>query len=282
MNQTAIFVMLGCIFAGMFISQMAHSILLKGAALVPPDERERIYQRQARFSHITSLIEYIGYGVLVLGIARIFGLIRDKSGVPWGLYCMAGAFVLLCVGKVLHSWLLAGAYRKETSESRAVGAAVRSALLITVFEVALAGGICWFIATRAVAVGGRSSAVSTSDGNGSDGTDTTNGSGTETPRQDPWIGQAEALKILGKDEEYLQLLAQIKEVRTKVEEGETKYRIDDVTGVKEAGLRSVEELRTLAKKQSAPPPQPPKQPPPSAEDVTPVAPPKQEAEPLRE
>lgn len=275
MNQTAILIILGCIFAGMFISHMARSMLVKGAALVPPDERERIYQRQARFSHVTSLIEYTGYGVLALGIARIFGFIPGKSGVPWGLYCMAGAFVLLCAGKVLHSWLLAGAYRKESSESRAVGAAVRSALLITVFEVALAGGICWFIATRAVAVGGRSSAASTGSESGSDGADGADGGAGGEQARDLWIGEAEAVKILGKDAEYLRLLAQIKEVRTQAKDGQTWFRHDDVTGVKEAGLRSIEELRSIARKQNAPKTT-------NIEDATPVAPPKQEAEPLRE
>lgn len=280
MTRMTLLIFIGCVFAAHVFSQIAHGMVLRGSALVPPDERERIYQRQARIAGLLDLLDYAAIGILLVGMARCLGLIRYAPKTAWGLYAIGGGLALMCLAKVIRSWSLVGSYRAETTERNAVGAVVRAAVLVTVVEIALAGGVCWWMASNwnRFSSGAGTSSSSSSGSDGTDGTD------EDSQRPSLLITKAEALKVLGKDDEYLQLLVQIREVRTEEEKGETKYRSDDVSGVKQAGLRSIEELRNLAKKQSAPPPPKPKQPPttPSVEDATPVAPPKQEAEPLRE
>lgn len=285
-TRTTLLIFIGCVFGAHVFSQIAHGMVLRGSALVPPDERERIFQRQARIAGLLDLLDYAAIGILLVGMARCFGLIRYAPKSPWGLYAIGGGLALMCLAKVARSWSLVGSYRAETAERNAIGAVVRAAVLVTVVEVALAGGVCWWMASNWVLTGGGSSPASTGKASGSDDSNGSDGSGAESRGPSLLITKAEALKILGKDEEYLQLLVQIREVRTELDKGKTMYRNDDVTGVKEAGLRSIEELRNLAKKQNTPPPPKPKQTSspvaPSAEDATPVAPPKQEAEPLRE
>lgn len=281
-TRTTLFIFIACVFGAHVFSQIAHGMVLRGSALVPPGERERIYQRQARIAGLLDLIDYLAIGILLVGMARCLGYIRYAPKTPWGLYAIGGGLALMCLGKVIRSWSLAGAYRAETAESNAIGAVVRAAVLVTVVEIALAGGVCWWLAKNWVWSGGGSSAPASQgsgDGSGADGASGTDGTGRQERKI--MIGEAEAQKILGKDREYLRLLAQIEEVRTEQKDGETWYRYDDVTGVKEAGLRSIEELRNLAKKRSAPPP-PPKQPSPPVAPSVEDASPKQDAEPLRE
>lgn len=277
---TMILIMVGCIFAAYMVSQMADGMVLRGAAALPIDERERIYQRQARYSGMLNLLTLVAFVVLIGGLLRSRGLLKIGPPGPWGVYAIAFAFGLMCFEKILRSWLLYGATVSNTSEPRARGGAMRAAILVTAVELALGIGVCWWVYNSAV---GSAVPAASSSGNGSGGSSDSNGldgagdSGGAAPKgRIIMIGEAEALKILGKDREYLQLLAQIKEVRTELKDGKTWYRRDDVTGVKEAGLRSIEELRTLAKKQSATPP-------PKVEDATPPPPqPPPNAEPLQE
>ncbi|MCZ7644866.1 MAG: hypothetical protein M5U26_06220 [Planctomycetota bacterium] len=186
---------------------------------------------------------------------------------PLGFYLFAGGFSLLCIERVLRSWGTYSSYAKEDESGDARGSALNAALLVTVVELGLAAGLCWFVATRAIAAGGSSkpAAATEQEPDAANGQDP--GPGTaKTPDPNLWIPEREARELIGRDDEYFDLLVRWGDVRPKQLGGQKLYRRRDLTSIKEAGLPTVQYMKEgLAnfekiKGETQPPPEAPKPP----------------------
>ncbi len=60
--------------------------------------------------------------------------------------------------------------------------------------------------------------------------------------QKQWVDQADALALLGKNKDYLEVLVRRKDVRSQIANGRREYYALDISQQKEAGLPNEEEL----------------------------------------
>jgi hypothetical protein len=251
----------GCYFIGLLMESMATS----GFAQWPPEERQRISERLARWEGLLRFLDIAGIAILVMGLLRFFGALRFLPLTASRILVLA--IVVLCLERVVRGWTTWHCLRDtERPEVRVRG--LMAALFGMILQVALASWVAWWVFTNVKVIkrgGGRTAGGGTPAGQTTGPTGTQTGGGGEVttpPEVSPWVSEAEILQLLGKDKEYLDLLIPQMQgmfgtpVRM-VKDGRTLYHREHFKKYKAGGLPMIEDLRRLQGGQRTPkPPEP--------------------------
>jgi hypothetical protein len=232
----------------------------KGVAALPPDVRERIAARSDRLAKVWSILSYLGFAVLFVGIAKFFNIIKGGPKIPWGLYCIAIGICIICLERVLRSWDRYLLFSREARGTGVPGNALIATLIITVVEATLASVIGYNIFTRAAVTGGKVAQEPAAQ-------QATEGEGEGKDNVTIYVPESEALKILEKDKDYLDLFVRWGDVKTQVLGNDTVYLRKDLDDLRQSGLPTKDEMvKELKERGEAPPGVKPKSRPPSKKD----------------
>lgn len=222
------------------------------------EARQRVMECVQRFERRLRFLDILSFVLILACVLRLAGMLRFVPLIyaPRGLVVAVG---LLALERVLRGWLTWRAFSKE-EYADATSTAMRSALVSTVLQIALAAWVGWWVFTK----------VSTPRKGTTGGTttvQTTGGStGTETGEDDPqpgakpkWMTEAEALQFCGRDKKYLDMLTVyesgvLPEPLREMVNGRMMYRRNSLEQVKAGGWPSVEQMQGAQQQ----PPEPPK------------------------
>jgi len=277
-RQTFQLLIIGGLILCYVVSAVASGYAASARDTLPPDARERVYQRLARWHPFLYGLDALGVCGLILGMARVWGFFRGAFPSEWGFRLIVLAVAAFCLERALHAWAEWSAQREEPDAASSRRRALLSAVAVTLVQGTLAVTLCWWVFANRQA--GQGAAAP------GDASEQPKGEDTEPPRETRivWVSVSRALEILGKDKAYLELLAPYDEIPTRVVNGQKWYRKDFLEKRKEAGLPSVEELNAAQKPQDeAKDTEKPLVAPPPKKDQVPAPPPKrEESEVLRE
>lgn len=234
-------IVIGGVVGCFLVSIIADGMVAKGAAVLPPDVRERVYQRALKWDMLLRVVDGFGFILLVLGMLGLAGVIKGGPDFPWRLSCVGTGFAVLCVERVLGAWVTCNAYANEVPGQPVHRQAFAAALVVSIAEIALAVGVCWWIYTHTI-YNGRSSSNTSTPAQTSPGTNA--GPGMERT----YVNEKGALEIIGKDKAYLDVLVKYMGIRKRSEGEVTFYRKDDLTTAKDAGLPTLEEMEEALKR----------------------------------
>ncbi|HYG78619.1 MAG TPA: hypothetical protein VEK08_26705 [Planctomycetota bacterium] len=226
------------------VSRVADAMVERNSVLLDKETRERIWQRETLTLLWWRGPDIVGIGMMILGICKVVGLIRVKGS--WGIPVMAAGLMIIALSSIVRSWLIQRAHSAEAPDAAATKSAKSAALLVTVAELSLIALIGMFILAPALRSTGGGSSSQPAAEKGTAGTKNVPASKDE-PTGDPfWVSEAEAVKMLkGPDASYLLLLVQAGEVRAQKEDGQPRFRRDDISQTLVAGLPSEEDLRQM-------------------------------------
>jgi hypothetical protein len=235
MSVQIIFIL--AIFAVFIVSSMAANMVERAATLLDRETLDRIWKRQVRTTLYWRIPDVLGIGMLIAGVLKMLGILRIFTDTAWGIPTMTLGLAVISVACCLRAWLTQHAYVNEAPDTPASQKALQSAVIVTVAEVLLAGGVCWYVFTH---LPSSSSTPRQATQRPAPGVTTPEDS---APRK-LWVDQDEALKMLpGKSAAYLDALVRRQDVRGKKENGRTLYRADDIKQTKVAGLPTDEEVK---------------------------------------
>lgn len=235
-------VVIGGIVGAFLASTIADSMVISGAAGLTPDTRERVYQRIVKFDMLLRVLDVAGIILLVLGVLGIMGVIRGGPQFAWRFGAVAAGFAIICLERVIRSWITWHCYNQESATAAARGKVLSAALLITVVEVALGAWVCWWVFNNVTYTGPRAKPNAAT--------------AQQTPTQKTervWINENAALDLLGKDKAYFELLVPFAGIRTRNQGGVILYLKSDLESQLEAGLPELEQLKASAQKRSITP-----------------------------
>ena len=236
-------VLLGGILGCFVIASFADGMVLRGAARLAPAVRERVYQRSVRTDLLLRLLDTLGIALLILGLLGLFGLIKGGPQFAWRSGAVCVGFAILCLERILRSWLTHFAMAREEGTQEVRGRALAAAVLVTLVEGVLGGVVCWWILTNFKYVGPTSSgnAPATEENRQDSATP-----GAGRTRQHAFVSEAEALQILGREKAYLELLVKHGELKPLLIDGRRSFNRKNVETLKRDGLPAREELEPKA------------------------------------
>jgi hypothetical protein len=224
------------------------------------EARQRVMERVQRFERQLRILDILSFVLILLCVLRLAGLFRGYVSPIYAPRGLVVAVALLALERILRGWLTWRAFSTEEYVD-ATSTAMRSALVSTVIQIALAAWVGWWVFTKvSVAKRGTTGGATT--------TQTTGGSnGTETGEDDPqvsakplWMTEAEALQFCGKDKKYLDMLTVYEsgvfpQALREMVNGRMMYRREQLEKIQAGGWPSVEEMQR-ARQQDPKPPQP--------------------------
>jgi hypothetical protein len=245
MNTLQIIV-IGGIVGVIAISQMGDAVIHRHSIDLDAEVQKRIYRREAGAALWWRAIEAIAFIMMVVGVLKAAGFLKVQTTVQFGIPLMATGLSVYCCASILRSWHSSRVYNAEAAGTPAGTTARSAALLTTLAEVALAGGVCWYVffhmnAPRTSPTPPTPPPVVTPSPGGP-----TQGSGITTANKD-WVDKDEALTLLGKSDDYLEYLVLNKSVRTQLVDGKRRYQRNDITSEKSAGLLNEDDMKVELK-----------------------------------
>jgi len=231
----------GSVVGAFAIAHLSDAIIHRKALLLEMSVRQRIYDRESRAMLWWRAIDAVAIVLLILGVLKVLGMVvLHKS--QYGMPLMASGIALYSVAAIIRAWSSQHAYSMEAPGSPASSSARAAALLTTVAQVALAGVVCWYVFAPKM-------------GGGGGGGGATPAAATKTPKSapaakapapeikgPPWLDEGEAVKLLGRDSDYLEVLVRRGAVRVQVSGDKREYLRVDIVSEKEAGLPGDEEV----------------------------------------
>jgi len=239
MPTTFAIIIFGGLAAVYAVANVSEMLIRRGAMELDRDTLDKVWRREARGASVWKTIETIAFVLLLGGLATIFRVI--KLGAFWGYGTLAVGMATFCFASVLRAWISHSAYSAEAPNTKASGGARSGAVLTTLAECLLGGAVCWYVFTHVTWPASVRNLVSAPPAATSTSTSTSASTGTST-RPSMFIGESEAVALLGKDLKFLKALVRHKDVRSREQNGVTEYRRDDIVTTKDAGLPSAEDL----------------------------------------
>lgn len=238
---TLAIIILGGLAAVYAVANVAEWLIRRGAVELDRDTLDNVWRREARGAGVWKSIETVAFICLLAGLAIIFRVIKLKLGAFWGYGTLAVGMAIFCLASVLRAWISHAAYAAEAPNTKASGGARTGALLTTLAECMLGGAVCWYVFTHVTWPSNSNGRNTASSNTATTGTGTGTGTSNST-RPSDYIGESEAVELLGKNAKFLKALAAHKDVRSREKNGVTEYRRDDIIKTKDAGLPSAEDL----------------------------------------
>lgn len=235
-------VVIGGIVGAFLAATIADSMVVSGTASLAPATRERVYQRIVKFDLFLRVLDIAGIILLVLGILGLLGVIRGGPQFAWRYGAVAAGFAVICLERVIRSWITWHCYNQESDAAAARGKTLSAALLVTIVEVALGAWVCWWVFNNVTYTGPRQPS------------NPAPAQQTPAPKtQRVWINENAALELLDKDKAYFELLVPFAGIRNRDQGGVTLYLKSDLESQLEAGLPTLEQLKDSSQKQSITP-----------------------------
>lgn len=241
--QKYLVILIGGVLASFVVASLAEGLVARGSSRLAPAVRERVYQRIVSLDLYCRLLDGLAIALLILGLLKVWGVVKWGYPTEWGLPAAVTGIGLMSLERVSRSWIKYRAYAKEEEAWDVRGRAMGAAWMVTLAELALVAGLGWFFAPKFKNLwedlaGGRP------PGHPSSAEEEASPYGAgETVLKHSYVNEKEALKILGQDKAYLDLLVPHERIHTRSSGGLTFYRLDDLTTCKEAGLPALEELQ---------------------------------------
>ena len=253
-TQTTLMLLVGGMFFGMIASQITESLFRNAAATLNPETRERMYQYEMKWDLVIRIFDIVSFGVLICGVVKMMGRFPaiTAPNIHWGGYAMAAGNILGALSLMLQGWVRYSAYQAVEDAKPSRPQARTAFMAVVVFELIWVGLIVFLVYTRFQPLIGPVSnpPAATTTQTGPSGSTSNTGSSAEpsspdSPEAKLWIDQSEALKILGQDAEYLEMLVKLKEVKAKKnEDGTYLYFYNHLDSLKQSGLPKKSELNT--------------------------------------
>ena len=222
------------------VSSIAEGIMASRTAALDPHTRERIFQREASAAILWRIAHFVALVLVLAGVLRTWGIV-NVTNYPYS--AVAIGLAIFCASSVLRSWFASRAYHAEAPDTPASRGAFSAAVMVSIAEIALGGGVCWYVFSHRTPPGGAKTNPPAATAKNPTAVPAAKGM---QPAQ--WIGEAEALQLLpGKDAAYLQALARRADVRSRDAGGEARYHRDDIVKMKLAGLPGAEEIIEVGK-----------------------------------
>jgi hypothetical protein len=242
-GQTFQLYIIGGLIICYVVSAVASGYAARAQEALPPDARERVFQRLARWSPFLYGLDALGVCGLILGMARVWGLLRGAFPYVWGFRLIVLGVAIFCLERTLHAWSEWSAQCDEPDAASSRRRALLSAAAVTLVQGVLAVTLCvWVFGNIRQAGQGYVAADGVIERPQAEDTPPPRG------REIHWVNEARALEILGKDKAYLDLLIPWAKpwagTRAKTIEGRTFYCAEDLVKLRDAGLPSVEELKS--------------------------------------
>jgi hypothetical protein len=235
-------ILIGGIVGIIGVSHIADAMITKDAVNLDAGVRARIWERQARSALWWRVIEFIGMVLIAVGVLRTWGILKLTNS-PFT--CIAIGMAIYCLSSILKSWSAQRSYSIEAPGTPASRSAVSAAMLTTVAEIALAAGIGWYVFANRVPPGGKAAPGPTTQA------PTTTNTNKKAPAAagPEWVDQAEALKLIKKDADYLEVLVRRTDVRAREMDGARQYLRSDIDQlITQTGLPDESELADDIKK----------------------------------
>jgi hypothetical protein len=236
-------ILIGGIVGIIGVSHIADALITKDAINLDAGVRARIWERQARSALWWRVIEFIGMVLIAVGVLRTWGILKLTNS-PFT--CIAIGMAIYCLSSILKSWSAQRSYNVEAPGTPASRSAATAAMLTTVAELVLGAGICWYVFANRVPPGGKPPLGPTTQAPmpaNSNQKPSTAAGGAE------WVDQAEALKLIKKDADYLEVLVRRTDVRAREIGGAKQYLRSDIDQmITQTGLPDEDELADDIKK----------------------------------
>jgi hypothetical protein len=235
--------LIGALLICYVLASLAEAWAGNGIAGLETEVRGRIRERIRQWTWYLRAMDVVGVLLLLVALARLAGLLSDvlPSLGEWALGLGVG---FLCAERVLRAWNVWRAFLGEPAAQMVHRRALAAAAVVTLSQVLLAGLICWWAFFRSYRAGAEP--------------------GEEAPapflpeqelpgeqRQRQWVHESEALRLLGKDAAYLELLAAHDDAAVKRTANGIFYDRRWLEFRRQAELPSLEDLRESAPKAKA-------------------------------
>jgi hypothetical protein len=238
-------ILFGSMAAVYAVQFIAESLIRKGAMQLDRDTLDRVWKTEARRLGILRGVETLSFFLLLAGLAMFVGLVSVPYRQFWSYGCIAVGIAFYCGASILRSWNTRAAYAAEAPNSKASSGARTGAILTTMAEFVLGGAVCFYVFTHVNYPPSLKNLASSPPAN----TATSTSTGTNStpppapaPQNSEFIGEADAVKLLGKDVKFLKALADHSYVLSSGRDGATQYNRDDIIKLKRDGFPSNDEL----------------------------------------
>lgn len=232
--------LIGGVVVCYFVATVADGVADRAAADLTTEARERIFQRQVKVSFWVRALSILGALLILVGMLKVFVVIKVGAPLQWGYPCAALGFVVLCVERIVRVWYTNAAFAREPEAASARLKLLLVTLLVTILELGLASFVMWWILDRSPFL------KQLQEQKALQGASPASRDPATTPKpksENVWVNETGALKLLGQDKAYLDLLVPYQQIRTKADGGVTLYLQDHLFAAKESGLPSWEELK---------------------------------------
>lgn len=228
------------------VSTAAEAYARRGARLLPEEARRRARERIQDRVWLLYCLDAVGVAMMIFGLLRLLGFLQGFVGLIWAPRALACAVAVMCLERALRIWVIQRAFAAEPEGRPAARRGAVLAVLVTLVQTAVAVTVCAWVFTQVTVHTTRSSR-------------TEEALPPEDQKDDvpirlifeQWVNQAEALKIIGRDKTYLDLLVRYDQVPTRQGADGTFYARAFLETRKESGLMPLEELQEWARKEEA-------------------------------
>ena len=236
-----VFIVLGGLAAVYAVQHIVDALIRRGAMELDRDTLDRVWRRESKRAGIWKTIESVAFALILGGLAIIYGVFQIPNGQFWGFGALAGGMGTFCIATVLRAWVSHSAYSAEAPNTKASRGARTGAVMTTIAECLLGGAVCWYVFTHVTWPASVRNLVSAPPASTSTSTSTSTGTSTST-RPSMFVGESEAVELLGKNAKFLKALAERKDIRSREQNGVTEYHRDDIIKTRRDGLPSAEDL----------------------------------------
>jgi len=227
------------------ISHLSDALIERKALALDFAVRQRIYQREARALLWWRVIDAVAIVLLILGILKVLGKVVLFSS-EYGFPMMACGITLYCAAATLRAWMRQQAYAREAQGSPASSSARIAALLTTFVEVVLAGAACWYVfiylPAAKTASGATVPAKTVPAEQPAAARPRKHKAGVAPAQAEQWLSESNAVKFLGIDADYLEVLVRRGSVRINPKSDTREYLRRDIETEQQAGLPTDQEV----------------------------------------
>ena len=141
-------ILLGGLIGVFIVSSFADSLLNRGKRVLDASTLDGIARRQNASSIFWRIGQSVAFVLIALGVLRTWGSFPWLHFVTRPYSTVAVGMGLYCLTNSVRAWYSVGVYRAEAPDTVASRNAFFAAILITIAEAALGGGICWYVFTH--------------------------------------------------------------------------------------------------------------------------------------